>query len=189
MEFFYGLVSDGWILAFSLNLANQRPYVDEEVNIYSSGPGSSRPKPSNRPQYHDQQTHRPPLQHPQGNFYLNQNKPTSPYEPTYSAWEQDNRPNDLSYDRPYLLDRPDDGYPPIDDYSQDEYGTGLHRPHVQHQDPPYDSTYRGNREEMNFFSFLSGTIYKMHRHYRQRHKRPMGNGTFLVYILVLLSPA
>lgn len=149
-------MSARWILAFSLNLANQRPYVDEEVNIYSSGPGLTRPKPHDH--YHHEAMSsptRPSSNNNPGHFYtsLNSMKPTSgiSYQQNFGgSWEQENRPNDLNYDRPYdKPDRPEiNVYQPIDDYSQqDDYDTSgpYHRPQVQHQDTPsYQSPYRGN---------------------------------------------
>ncbi|XP_043287633.1 serine protease filzig-like isoform X3 [Venturia canescens] len=134
---------------FSLNLANQRPYVDEEVNIYSSGPGLTRPKPQEH-FHHESMSTRPSLGNSPGHFYTSMNavKPTSvPYEQNFGgSWEHENRPNDLIYERPYAKpDRPEIGpYQPIGDYGQqqDDYESSgpFLRPQESHS---YHSSYRG----------------------------------------------
>ncbi|XP_034938743.1 uncharacterized protein [Chelonus insularis] len=91
---------------FSLNLGNSRPYLEDDIKIYGSG--LARPQRPNIP-HHQHHT-------------INQDEEANNglYEPTYSAWEQD-RPNDLTYDRPSYLNQPETGYP--SNYYPDEYET------------------------------------------------------------------
>ncbi|XP_012274172.1 serine proteinase stubble isoform X1 [Orussus abietinus] len=118
---------------FALNLANQRPYVDEDVPIYTS---LSRPKPT-----YGQNGHRPSYTYPGDS-----SKPLGGHEPTYSAWNQDH-PTDSSHDRPFTS-RPEVPYIP-GGYPQEGFddgyqlNAGTHGPPDDYSNSVDPSKYRG----------------------------------------------
>ncbi|CAL7950822.1 unnamed protein product [Xylocopa violacea] len=89
---------------FSINLGNQHPYVDDDVQIYDN---ALRPT---KPTYSGQNEH--------GSGYLYTditNKPTTVYESS-QTW---------NYDRPVYTSRPSVYHPHQLDYPQDEYGAAY----------------------------------------------------------------
>ncbi|KAG7206547.1 hypothetical protein KM043_000237 [Ampulex compressa] len=102
----------------ALNLGNQQPYVDDDVQIYSSALSVGN-KPSS---YLYGAHHRPTTTH---GYASTANKPSGAYDPTYLAWDHD-RPNDLNQDRPHNAygmqhHRPTSHRPLQLDYSPEEY--------------------------------------------------------------------
>ncbi|XP_024938976.1 uncharacterized protein LOC107265951 isoform X2 [Cephus cinctus] len=115
---------------FSINLANQRPYLDDDVAIYNGL----------RPQtIYPHNAHRPSI------IYVNPNKPNG-YSPNHSSW--DNHPEVINHDRPFINRPVTAGYAPVD-YPQDEYedngypvSGGSHRPGEDNSNTLDQSKYR-----------------------------------------------
>ncbi|XP_076180236.1 uncharacterized protein LOC143153186 isoform X2 [Ptiloglossa arizonensis] len=112
----------------SLNLGNQHPYLDDDVQIYEN---AARPS---KPMYGDQNEHRPSY------LYADvANKPTTVYESS-PTW---------NYDRPSYTTRPPFYHPLQVDYPQDEYeadypdATGIHMPIEDSSNSVDYSKYRG----------------------------------------------
>ncbi|XP_024227717.1 uncharacterized protein LOC100740075 isoform X1 [Bombus impatiens] len=112
----------------SLNLGNQHPYVDDDVQIYDN---AARPS---KPTYSGQNEH--------GTSYLYAdiaNKPTTIYESS-QTW---------NYDRPVHTNRPSVYHPLQLDYPQDEYDvaypdvSGIHTPNEDVSNSVDYSKYRG----------------------------------------------
>ncbi|XP_053995717.1 uncharacterized protein LOC128885626 isoform X2 [Hylaeus anthracinus] len=113
----------------SLNLGNQHPYLDDDVQIYEN---LARPsKPSN---YGGQNEHRPTYL-----FADVSNKPTTVYESS-QTW---------NYERPSYTTRPPFYHPIQLDYPQDEYepdypdAQGIHKPVEDVSNSVDYSKYRG----------------------------------------------
>ncbi|KAL0122460.1 hypothetical protein PUN28_007292 [Cardiocondyla obscurior] len=92
---------------FSINLGHQQPYVDDDVNIYSSAVRPGRPP---------HEAHRPTFVAAGGSLY----------DPSYAIWNHD-RPNDLAIGhetthRPPYVTRP---YHTTQEYPQDEFDGGY----------------------------------------------------------------
>ncbi|XP_026674442.1 serine protease 44 isoform X1 [Ceratina calcarata] len=113
---------------FSLNLGNQHPYVDDDVQIYDN---AARPS---KPAYSGQNEH--------GTSYLYAdiaNKPTTIYESS-QTW---------NYERPVYTNRPSVYHPPQLDYPQDEYDaaypdvSGMNTPNQDVTNSVDYSKYRG----------------------------------------------
>ncbi|XP_017764634.1 PREDICTED: uncharacterized protein LOC108554016 [Eufriesea mexicana] len=112
----------------SLNLGNQHPYVDDDVQIYDNLARPSKPAYSG--------------QHEHGTSYLYTDiahKPTTVYESS-QTWD---------YDRPVYTSRPSIYHPHQLDYPQDEYDAaypqilGMHTPNEDVSNSVDYSKYRG----------------------------------------------
>ncbi|KAK0096986.1 hypothetical protein PV326_003672 [Microctonus aethiopoides] len=120
---------------FSLNLANQRPYVEDDVRIY--GNGITRPQRPNHLHQHHHQQHNSNTNSPHhhshhgnnNNIHNTVDSNSDIFESTYSGWEQDRPTNDQSYNRPSYLNRPETGYPSNYYPLQDEHVTSLSSHH------------------------------------------------------------
>ncbi|OAD52313.1 Serine proteinase stubble [Eufriesea mexicana] len=117
----------------SLNLGNQHPYVDDDVQIYDNLARPSKPAYSG--------------QHEHGTSYLYTDiahKPTTVYESS-QTWD---------YDRPVYTSRPSIYHPHQLDYPQDEYDAaypqilGMHTPNEDVSNSVDYSKYRGNPHEV-----------------------------------------
>ncbi|XP_044009537.1 serine protease filzig-like isoform X1 [Aphidius gifuensis] len=136
---------------FSLNLANQRPFVDDDVRIYENGLASQRPhnRPNNyqhhnRPQYHNYHTN-----NNNNNNENNNDNNDSNYEPTYTSWEQDNH-NELLHERPGYINRPDI----INLNNHNNNNNNIHHEEI---DTSHQITNFGNTED--FSSYGCGELY------------------------------